>query len=276
MLSALEWSSPASRYPRSSAQSVAGTSWLLARIWSVGGLLQASPLKPGTTRIILGMEGEARIRIGAEQITVAPRQLVLFDHSQSIETSSESLWVRCEWRLRAPALQQKRISTYFAHPIKVSSGGYSLITAVTNTISTNPELGESASEPMLLDGFASIVMSAVLEGVNEPMGLSPNRAKLFREVVRTIEERYDQRDFTVQALASAVSISSDYLRHLCAATGQSPREMIERRRVAAVMTALSATPARSRDTLESVARSAGFTTVQRMQDAMNRQHRWRL
>ena len=223
--------------------------------------------------MLLSVDGTANITIGRECIALRPRQLLVLDAAAETETKNERLWARCEWRLRSPILRQERFSEYYNRPLTVNAENYSLITSMTNVISTNRRFGESAGETTLHDALASALASTLCTAADEPTTLSPPQAKIIRAARRVIDDCYDDPLFNVRELAKAVSVSPDYLRHLAALTGTSPREMIEKRRVSAANALLRANPVRSRETLEVVRRSSGYTTVRRMQDAIARQKR---
>ena len=271
MLSTVGWHSVRSSQMRVLTDSSHADSWLIARVWSSPGEFRSGMLGRNTVRFILGVDGEARIETTDTEFVLPARHFVLLDAEASATTSNTEAWARCEWHLNAPVLEQTRIRSQFRRSLRMSPGMFGLTTAITNVVSTGRQYEAFPEQHVLVDMFSSVVMAATLEASNESTRLSPYRSGIVKEVHRAVETNYRDPRFTVKGLATEVSLSPDYLRHLLAEIGQSPRELIERRRVAAAPSILRSAPAPGKDTLDAAASGAGFTTVRRMQEAIARQ-----
>ena len=271
MLSPLGWVPGVPQPHRGSAEYTRGRGWLVARVWSTAGSFDSAPLRRGTTRIVLGVEGTATLRIGGDLVELAPRQMVAFDADTPASTENLGLWARCEWQLRSPALEQSRLVALTKRALPLRLSDYTLLTTMTNTLSTNDRFGSSHGTHLLGDALTSTAMAVMLNAGGVATSLSPTQTSLIDRAVDVIEDEYRDDSFTVTTLARRLSVSPDYLGRLFAATGTTARRAIEERRVAAAKTILSATPVRSATTLAEAARLSGFTTVRRMQEAIRRQ-----
>ncbi|MDR6867891.1 AraC-like DNA-binding protein [Microbacterium resistens] len=272
-LSSLGWHAPESRSApgRSSAELTSSAAWTVSRAWSTAGALDARPLDNGVSRIVVGVDGAASVRLDHhDALRLEPRQLLLVDGRTPVSTESNDVWARYEWHLRSPALRQNRFAAAFSRPLTLKGGGYALIATMTNVISTHGDLGTSGGAGALLDALSGVVMSAVLDATSDTTALSPTQARLIQEAYAIVETRFPDSSFDVTALAEALHVSARYLRRLFAIAGTSPRAAIEERRVRAAEALLTVTPARSKDTLGNIARTAGFSSVPRLQAALRR------
>lgn len=244
--------------------------WTVSRLWNTGGALDALPLPVGTVRVIVGVDGTADVRLGEESVVLAPQQLILLDGKTPVTTENQVLWARCEWHLRSPALLQERFATHFSRPLAMRPGSYALFAAITNTISTTPDMGWSPGADLLIDALSGTVRAAVLDSVGGSLSLSVSQEKLFRDATAVIEARYVDRSFDVTALAETLHVSTRYLRTVFGIIGTTPRAAIETRRVEAAAVLLRAGHKRNRTSLEAVAHGSGFSSVARLQAALRR------
>jgi len=201
--------------------------------------------------------------------------MVLLAGDEAVRTESTAMWARYEWRLTAPALQQPRFAVHFGHPLRLSPEHYALLTTMSNVVSTRMGFGVSSGSGMLQEALASAALAAVLDATDETEDLSPSLSRILQEARDVIEKRYADDSFDVAALAATLHLSMRHLRRPFAAVGTTPAQAIEERRLAAADAVLDRTPARGRDTLEQVAKAAGFSSARHLRDALARRRRRR-
>ncbi|MDR6868854.1 AraC-like DNA-binding protein [Microbacterium resistens] len=269
-LSSLGWRTREHAPQRSSVELTTDGSWVVARAWSTTGSLDAEPLGQGATRIIVGVDGAARVHLGEEAVDVRPGEMVVLDGATPARVENDGIWARCEWHLRSPALRQQKFRAHFARAIALLPGDYALVTAITNVISTREDLGEPGGASTLHNALTDIALTGMLNWAGERTTLSPTQAMILQEANAAIESRHADSAFDVRSLAEALHISDRHLRHVYALIGTTPRTAIETRRLAAADAVLGVTPNRGRDTYEAAAQSSGFRSARHLQQALNR------
>lgn len=269
-LGALGWAARESVSQRASVELTASRNWKVGRLWTANLTLEATSLPRGWVRVLLGVDGHGLLHLGEDRIELAPQQMVLLDGRTAISTMNSAIWARCEWQINTPALQQDRLVEQFKKPLTLDKAHHTLLTAMTNVVSTRNSLGGSWGSGVFGDALAGTVTAAVLEASGTTTALSPTQARIVRTAIETIEERYRDSTFSVSDIATATSISVAHLHRLFAATGTTPRQALEERRLSAADTILAATPARDKGALEHAAEQAGFGSARRLRDATRR------
>ena len=272
-LSSLGWT-PVGHAPyRSSVELVTDGSWLVSRVWSTDGVLDGQGLGPETVRAIVGVDGIGQAHVEGADLELRPRDLLLLRGDTRVHTENAGVWARCEWHLRSPALQHRKFHPHFARPVRLREDDYTLLTAMTNVISTREGFGSSTGASTLHGALSQVVLAGMLSAADETAALSPSQATILREAKAEIEARYADSDFDVASLAASLHISERYLRRVHALTGTTPRLAIEARRLDDADAVLAAAPTRSRSTFEMAALRSGFRSVRHLQEARQRRNR---
>lgn len=269
-LTALGWSAQTSQPARSSVELTETSTWVVSRLWSTTGVLQALPRPVGTYRIIIGVDGEASVRVGNENFHIVPRKALIIDGGASILTENSGLWARFEWHLRTAVLQQERFSQYLSKPFEMDDDYYQVIAAMTNTISVVPGFAQSHGSGFMFGALTNIITAALINSVGMSDALSSTQSDLLKKATDLIEGHYSDDTFTASAMTARLMASQASIYRVFAAAGTTPRLAIEARRVASAVSLLASAPVRNANTVKGIAHQSGFTSARQMKEAMKR------
>ena len=273
-LATLGWVAGQEGPQRSSVEMVGNSSWSVGRVWTSAGSLTASPSERQVTRILIGVDGTGTLQFGSDAVELGARQMILLPGDKRFSTANGGIWARCEWKLRSPAIRQDRFSSHFSQVIALPPESYTLITTMTNVVSTSQSIQSGPGAPLLLEALAGVIMAALMDTTGQSAGLTPNQAAIMQRATEVIEVRHTSPDFDVTSLAEELHLSVRHLRRVYANAEQTPRGAIELRRVMTAQSVLSVNPGWYRKAKEEVARAAGFSSIEQMEAAFRR-HRIR-
>lgn len=273
-LASLGWAAGQDGPQRSSVEMVSNNSWNVARVWTSAGSLAAAPTEPQITRILVGVDGTGTLQFGSSTMELGARQMILVAGDEQFSTVNDGIWARCEWKLRSPAIRQDRFTPHYSQIIALQPENYTLITTMTNVLSTSQSIQAGAGAPLLLEALTGVIMASLLDATGQSAGLTPHQAAIIQRASEVIEHRHTDPDFDVTALAEELHLSVRHLRRVYANAEQTPRGAIEARRVMTAQSILSVNPGWYRRSKEEVARAAGFSSIEQM-DAAFRRHRIR-
>lgn len=255
---------------QSSVEIVTTPTWKVARLWSTAATLQAVPLRPSTQRVILSVDGEATIVVDGHRRTLHPKQLVIFDGSSNLITKNEEIWARFELHLSSPLLNLRQFRYSQTLPLDISPDFYKLLSATVNIVSVSDAIGDDIAAGLLLNVFSGIIAAAVASAIDEPVSLTPAQRSLVDASERLMNEHLTDPQFDVASISAQLSVSRTLLHRAFAAKKTTPRRVLEGKRVTLAISLLELTPARGLDTLQRVAREAGFSSTRHMHNAFVR------
>ncbi|WP_424937741.1 MULTISPECIES: hypothetical protein [Bacteria] len=246
--------------------------WTVARLWTTPVIAEALPLPRDTTRVIVGVDGVGTLRIGMDEMQVRPMDMVLLQGDARVTAECTSLWARTEWQLASPALRQARFAAHLSRSIPLREEHYTLLTAMTNVISTSERIGHGSGAGAMLETLAGVAMAAVIDATDEHPWLPPSRAAIVRRAREAIDRRHTDPGFGLTELAAELHVSVRSLTRAFAATGTTAREAIERRRLATVDSLAVVNAGWALGDKDALAQAAGFSSARHL-ELTQRRHR---
>jgi len=253
-------------FPRITFDSRGGEGWRATRLWSSAGTFTGAPLRRGTVRAFVGVDGQGTLQTAAGYATMPARTIVALPGHWPVVTTQTAPWARLIWEVNYPALQLTRFGAAFTRVLTVEAQLWNLIAAVTNVLAPSGDRPQSDEDPFLADALGASLAAALVSAAAPSVS---SRSPLYADALRIIEEHHRDAALNVTRLAQRLSISTPHLHRLFAQEGRSPRDAIEERRVSTAR-ALRQRSGGHLAELDLAARS-GFTNVRRMRDAIHRQ-----
>ena len=274
---ALAWAPGAGVGPDRYSIEVNGTTlWRTARMWSNTGTLVSSTQGAinRLLRVVIGVDGVGTFYTDSTNfVRLPPGNILIYEGHQTLRTVNEGLWARCEWQLTTPSLRQDLVLAQLGQPIKLSQPYFTLLTSMTNVISTASDAFGGEGSQILRDALANAVLAAVLDAIGRPESLSPSQAKVLAHAHELIEHRYTDPDFGLPELAAELNLSVRQLTRTFAASGSTARVAIENRRLAAADSLFAVNKGWNRASKDAAARAAGFSSMRQLELARRRRQR---
>ncbi|GAB3633881.1 hypothetical protein GCM10027421_32340 [Microbacterium shaanxiense] len=214
----------------------------------------------------MGIDGEGTVRTAAGSVTVPPRTILALPGDAQVETTQSAPWARMFWEVDYPALHLPRFRAAYTRVLNVEGHLWNLITAITNVLAPSDNRPHSDEDPFLAEALGAALTAALSSAVAPLMAARPS---LYADALRIIDGQHRDPALSVTILAQRLSVSVPHVHRLFAHAGSKPRDAIEERRVSTAL-ALQQLADGHMDEKE-IAAHAGFTSVRRMRDAIQRQ-----
>ena len=269
-LASLGWSARRTPPVQASVELVSSALWTVARTWSTATVLESVRLPRETTRVLIGVDGTGTLSLADGEVLVPPRHLVLLSGDVVVTSENTSLWAWMEWHLTSPAIRQERFAEHFSRALTIPAKNYSLLTTMTNVISTNEHFGRTGGASLLLEALAGVVGATVMDATNESAILSPSQASIVRRAQEIIERRHTDPDLDLSALAAELHVSVRHLTRAFSLAGTTVRQSIEARRLTTADALLAVNSGWNQADKDAIARAAGFSSDRHLRLARRR------
>jgi len=261
---ALGWAAEA--IPTGSVETASGDGWTVARIRTSGGRLEAHDLGPELCRVIVGVDGAARVETSGADVEIGPRSLIVVNGDQPLTVSSAQAWARYELLLHSPPSGLVRARVVRPRPFAISGASSRLIGAMAGALIAEPPVEPGKEQVFIGRALSQVVVAAIADSLR----LGSTRQLLFERAQHLIEMHYADPAFTVEDLYGGLNTSRSYLYEVFAAYGTSPRRELETRRLEAVRARVALERGRELAITPELLGVSGFSSAKQLRRALRR------